>query len=65
MVVFFDEQMYGECQGCAHLYNENYTGFNCEVVEGREETWQCPELQGILHSNEVPVPKKFRMKSWP
>lgn len=52
----------GSCSGCNYLQRDE--GFYCEVIEGQEPAWECPDLAEELHREEVPVPKKLGFKSW-
>ena len=58
---FFDENQFPDCMKCG-LYD--ITTASCQVLDGIERTWECPELQDYLNYHEVPVPKKLKRKSW-
>jgi len=37
---------------------------SCQVLDGLEPAHQCSALQQYLDYEEVPVPSKFRRKTW-
>ena len=62
---FFNMNMGGHiCSDChSHEHDEEY-GYQCQVVNGQEPPWQCPEFSEFLDFEAVPVPKKLKRKSW-
>jgi hypothetical protein len=45
----FAEQMYGACRDCMFReYVEEEGAMLCQVLQGRETTMQCPELESFV-----------------
>lgn len=65
VALFFRDNEWTECRRCPCYEYDDQDGGQCQVLNGQEDTWYCQGLQDVLHREEVPVPKKFRMKSWP
>lgn len=52
----FENQIYGACRDCMLREEiEDYDGpaIKCQVVEGREDPQECPELQEHIRVNEI------------
>lgn len=52
----------GDCRSCNYLQREE--GYYCEVIEGQEPPWECPQLAEHLDREEVPVPKRLGFRRW-
>lgn len=62
---YFRDNAWYDCRNCNCFEHDDQDGNQCQVLNGQEDTWHCPELQEVLHRNEVPVPKRLNIKRWP
>lgn len=65
VVRYWNENCWSECQNCMAFEHDPDDGYQCQVVNGQEETWYCQGLLEVLHYEEVPVPRRLNMKGWP
>jgi len=67
--------MGGKCDGSHWVHDYLYTNMSgctecrhwdgwCQVDKGQEAAHKCPALIEFLQFEEVPVPKKYDMRSW-
>lgn len=59
---FFNDNTWGECRSCKNFCMDD--GFECQVLNGQENFWECPALAEYLDRNEVPVPKSLGRDHW-
>lgn len=52
--VWSETSGYCECEGCRLNYVEDF-GKCCEVVDGREDPEECPQLQEYIRVNEIKI----------
>ena len=48
----FEEQLYGVCREC-HFRDEVDGEVRCQVLDGQDESTECPELQEVIRYNEI------------